>query len=187
MIIEILENGGIYAYYQEEKCIYVGKTTRPFKERDKEHRLGNSPFEVFYKQNSNLKLKILVDCNFCNMTKEQLDYLETCFIQALQPQLNENKINYEITYSIKPLKKEGENDIYKQLTKSEILIYEVIKTTEKSTITKKEVSQSLKTKVSPKTLERAMKHLCDLNILILKHTNGFNENVYEIVRDKNEN
>ena len=37
MIIEILENGGIYAYYKEEKCIYVGKTTRTFKERDKEH------------------------------------------------------------------------------------------------------------------------------------------------------
>lgn len=83
MIIEILETGGIYAYYQDKNCIYVGKTTRTFEERDKEHLSGSSPFEIFYKQNLNLKLKILVDCNFCNITKEQLDYLGNLFYSSI--------------------------------------------------------------------------------------------------------
>ena len=50
MIIEILENGGIYAYYKEEKCIYVGKTTRTFKERDKEHlyEIVKNKIKIYY-------------------------------------------------------------------------------------------------------------------------------------------
>ena len=51
MIIEILEQGGIYAYYLKDKCIYIGKTTRPFSERDNEHKNGITPFDKFYKQN----------------------------------------------------------------------------------------------------------------------------------------
>lgn len=184
MIIEILEQGGIYAYYLKDECIYVGKTTRPFSERDNEHKNGMSPFDKFYKQNPNLTLKILIDCSFCNISKEQLDYLETCFIQALNPLLNKNKINQQITYKTKLTneKQENKDSIYEKLTKSEILIYEVIQSFEKSTITRKEILQSLNKEISSRTLDRAMPRLCELNVLILKHSNETNENLYEIVK-----
>lgn len=187
MIVEIVEQGGIYAYYQNEKCFYVGKTTRSFKERDYEHKKGTSLFDNFYKQNPNLELKILIDCSFCKMTKEQLDYLETCFIQALQPNLNQNKIQQNISHEEKFfIKKEDKESIYKKLTKSEILIYETIKSLKNLTITKKEILQNLKVKISSKTLDRALKQLCELNFLILKYTNSSNENIYEIVEKENE-
>lgn len=187
MIVEIVEQGGIYAYYQNEKCFYVGKTTRNFKERDYEHKNGTSLFDNFYKQNPNLELKILIDCSFCKMTKEQLDYLETCFIQTLQPNLNQNKIQQNISNKENFfIKKEDKENIYKKLTKNEILIYETIKSLKNLTITKKEILQNLKVKISSRTLDRALKKLCELNFLILKYTNSSNENIYEIVEKENE-
>jgi len=147
MIVEIVEQGGIYAYYQNEKCFYVGKTTRNFKERDYEHKNGTSLFDNFYKQNPNLELKILIDCSFCKMTKEQLDYLETCFIQTLQPNLNQNKIQQNISNKENFfIKKEDKENIYKKLTKNEILIYETIKSLKKFNHNKKRNFTKFKSK-----------------------------------------
>lgn len=177
MIIEILEKGGIYGYYLKEECVYVGKTTRSFEERDREHKIGTSSFDIFYQQNPNLNLKILFDINFCNITPEQLDYLETSFIKALNPRLNQKKIKQEIQYN----NHSTEKNTLLELTKSEQKILNILYNSSKKNITKKEIESSLKSSLSEKTIRRTLKHFCELNILKLKYTNGSGENIYEII------
>lgn len=96
--IEILDRGGIYAYYEKEECLYIGKTETTFSQRDGSHLCGTIPFDLYYQENrDNITMRVLYDCNMAPTLRSSLDYLETCFIQALRPKMNKSKIEEKIT------------------------------------------------------------------------------------------
>lgn len=130
-MIEIVDTSGIYGYFKEKQCLYVGKTTRDFKERDKEHKnsINKTPFDLFYSNNPELECKPLFECKLCNLTTSQLDYLEKSFINTLNPIYN-IRVNMDITEI--NFNKDNKNviepkNILKTFTKNEILIFNFIK------------------------------------------------------------
>lgn len=182
MIIEILEKGGIYAYYLQEKCLYVGKTKRDFPSRIKEHlnEENQEANKILSQYKEELELKILIDCSFCHFTSEQIDYLETCYIKQLNPSLNIRKTKNKISYT--ELSQGKEKQII--LTKKQQIIYNAMKEcAEKGKeITKENIFSVLATdEVSDKTWRRTVDFLEESNLLVKKYTNPRNYIVYELL------
>ena len=178
MIIEIIECGGIYAYKLDNQFLYIGKTKNSFEKRNQEHYTNNKPtdFEKILKENKNITLYILYDCHACPLTAEQLDYLETVFINLFNPIYNIQKKNINISYNNINMN----NSQFKNFSKSETLIYQIIQQNYKSgdKFTKKDIQQYLSIKMSETTLRRALQYFINLNILQLFYANGSNENIY---------
>lgn len=98
-----LKEGGIYAITVKGKPIYIGSTTRPFKERFEEHKEGiesHSSHLKLYKEmtddeRENYKFKILVDIAKAKYTRKpsglnyyELQWMELGFIMAFKPKYN---------------------------------------------------------------------------------------------------
>lgn len=182
MIIELLENGGLYAYYLNEKCYYVGKTKRDFKTRFSEHLIEDTQEanKTLLKLKDELTFVILVDCSVCHLTISQLDYLETCFIQSLKPILNKRKLETSISYG--KISVEKEKQVY--FTKKQQIIYETMRACKenKEYITKQNVfSKTSGIAISDKTWRRAVSYFIENNILIEKYTDNNNYKVYELI------
>ena len=183
MIIEIIEEGGIYAYTLKDKYLYIGKTKNDFSIRDYQHRNNECPtdFEKILSTNNNIEFKILYDCAACNLTAEQLDYLETCFIQSCNPQYNIRKIKNNIQTHTKDFSTKIFDN---KLTKSETILYSVITEHYDKTdnFSKNDIKNLLPTNISDSTLKRGLKKLINLNYIECFYTNNNNENIYHLLK-----
>lgn len=183
MIIEIIEEGGIYAYTLNDKYLYIGKTKNNFSVRDYQHKNNECPteFEKILSTNNDIKFKILYDCAACNLTVEQLDYLETCFIQSCNPQYNIKKIKNNIQFKNKNASTKSFNN---KLTKSETILYSAITKyyNEFDSFSKNDIKNLLPTNISDSTLKRALKKFIDLNYIECFYTNNNNENIYHLLK-----
>ena len=127
--MELNYQGGIYGIYNQETLLYIGKTTMNFKERFSAHQRKledkNSTEEIYqYCRNNNitkvnLSFKILYDCKDCPLSNEQLECLETNYINKFQPLYNTKKLNQVDT--IISLQKENFPQLNKQ--QQEILLF----------------------------------------------------------------
>lgn len=181
MIIEIVDKGGIYAYYDNEgSCLYVGKTTREFKFRDREHKRDNeSVFDEFFSEERDLELRVLFDCKDCPLTTAQLDYLESCFISLMKPKMNSQKTDIVID---KREKKNMPNTPNKEsltsLTKNAILVYNLLLEAPNG-LTIREIGEKLP-EISQRTIERAIRSLKDINKLDNSGTDYRGRRLYQI-------
>ncbi len=99
--------GGIYGVYLKDQIIYVGKTTLPFSRRFTEHKRKidkKNESEKFYTycyenkiKSDDLDFKILFDCTDCPLNNEQLECLETNYIEKYKPLCNEHKVEQRAT------------------------------------------------------------------------------------------
>lgn len=185
-MIEIVDTGGIYGYFKEKQCLYVGKTTRDFKERDKEHKnsINKTPFDLFYSNNPELECKPLFECKLCNLTTSQLDYLEKSFINILNPiynvrrdvdiiEINFNKDNKNVIEA---------KSLLKTLTKNEILVLNFIKNLaeKEETISRIKIKSNFKNDFSERTLDRIMVNFKEKNILIPDYIDEYNRVIYRL-------
>ena len=183
--IEVVDIGGIYGYFDNNKCLYIGKTVRDFKQRDKEHRnsINKTPFEIFYYNNPKIEYKILFDCKICHLTTSQLDYLEKCFINSLKPEYNilGNIIDTNIkNINIEDINSKSKNKdiLISTFTKNEILVFNFIK--DKKIITRGEIRDKFKNNFSERTLDRIMNKFKKKELLILIDIDNTGKIFYKI-------
>lgn len=96
-------NGGIYGIYYNNELLYVGKTNQPFQTRFSQHKIeikSNQIHTQFYNycRQKNISINDLIliplfECNDCPLSNEQLECLETNYINKYKPLCNERKIN----------------------------------------------------------------------------------------------
>ena len=100
-------HGGIYGIYFEDILLYVGKTTNDFNNRFSAHKnnINNKDrTEKFYQycydnniSSDMLSFKTLFDCKSCPLSSEQIECLETNYINDYHPLYNEKKIDKQDT------------------------------------------------------------------------------------------
>jgi len=129
--MELNYQGGIYGIYHYNTLLYIGKTFMTFQERFLIHcqkiEDKNSP-EKFYQycRNNNitkndLSFQILYDCKDCPLSNEQLECLETNYINKFQPLCNIKKVNQ--TDTIISLHKEDFPQLNKQQEETLLFYY----------------------------------------------------------------
>ena len=103
----LIYHGGIYGIYFKDILLYIGKTTGDFNNRFSTHKnnIDNKDrTEKFYQycydnniSSDTLNFKILFDCKNCPLSSEQIECLETNYINDYHPLYNEKKIDRQDT------------------------------------------------------------------------------------------
>lgn len=129
--MELNYQGGIYGIYSHDTLLYIGKTTMDFHERFSAHyqklENENSTEKIYqYCQDNHitkddLSFKILYNCKDCPLSREQLECLETNYINKFQPLYNTKKLNQRDT--IISLQKEDFPQLNKQQEETILFYY----------------------------------------------------------------